>query len=687
MAGKKLMTAYYELIAATPNAEAQITSAIVPAASKAGAKGGASAGSSIGSNLIAGLKKFAAPIAAAMSVAAVKKFASDSVSQFTSMAASTSGLQRIIGGTTSQVSSLQGAMRLSGMDANAAGGSLTIFAKKLQGVQGDSKKTAAMQQLLGTSINGANGQMKPMSELLPQVADKFKNMPDGVQKTALATQLFGKSGTQMLPFLNKGSAGIAELEGKAKSLGLVLDDQSKAKFAAYKSATRNLQTSMDGLKTQVGQALIPVFTGFSNLIDNAIIPAIHGLLTWFQNPAVQNFAAQAGAALEQLGTQIGSIVATMMQKLGSLLQWVTRNKDWLSAIAAGIGTVIAAFQAWKIAQDLWSAATRIATAVQTAFNVVMDANPITIVIVALAALVAGLVYFFTQTDTGRKIWSEFIAWLKAAWTDVQNFFSNLWQSISGGVTSAWNGIGGFLSNLWKSIASNTSSTWNGIRDFFSDLWNGIKATFSNAANGARSTWDSTANWFGSVPGRIAGVFSGIGGAIAGYFWNAVSGVENAWNSAVGWMYGIPGRILNALGNVGQLLWGAGWNIITGFLNGLISAWNQVTDFIGGIAGWIRDHKGPLSYDATLLVPAGDVIMAGFGGSLRKSWKANVMPFVAGLNDDLQSMVADPTLSLDAKTQGSAGYGGNTYVTQTVNNPVAAPWPIKSADDSDHTFNS
>ncbi|MFJ4230115.1 hypothetical protein ACIPYV_21325, partial [Paenarthrobacter nicotinovorans] len=86
--------------------------------------------------------------------------------------------------------------------------------------------------------------VKPMAEILPGLADKFKSMPDGAEKTALATQLFGRSGAQMLPFLNKGSEGIGQLTDKAKQMGLVIDDVSAKSFGAAKVSAREYSMSL-----------------------------------------------------------------------------------------------------------------------------------------------------------------------------------------------------------------------------------------------------------------------------------------------------------------------------------------------------------------------------------------------------------------------------------------------------------
>jgi hypothetical protein len=588
MAGSKLATAYYELIAATPNAEAQISSAIVPAAQSAGAKAGNVAGEGLGSRLVGALKPYAGKIASALSIAGVAKFAQDSVAQFSNLSGSIASLQRITGGTTEQVSALQGAMRLSGMDASKADTSLTIFAKKLQGVSGDSQKTAQMQQLLGTSITDANGKMKPMSELLPKVADKFKNMPDGVEKTALATQLFGRSGTAMLPFLNQGSAGIAGLEAKAKELGLTLDDGSKTKWAEYKKAVRNVQLAGEGLKTQVGEALIPVFTGFSDFISNTVSPAIQSLIKWFQSPAVQEFAEQAGQSLSEFGKKLGGTVRDGIKELKSLFDWVNRNKDWIGPIVAGIGAAagalriyLGAVKAMKTAQDLWTKRTKIATAVQAAFNFVMDANPVMLVVTAIAALVAGLAYFFTQTETGKNAWSSFTHFLSTSIESIKQWFSDMRQSII-------------------------------------------------------DKWNSVCDWVAGVPGRIEGFFSGIAGWFASKFGEVKDGIVDKWNEAVDWVRGIPQRMLDALGDLGSVLLNAGRSVINGFLNGLKDGWNTASQWLSGLGDKIVQLKGPPDYDAVLLTGNGRLIMQGLARGLQGGWDQQVEPYVASLSGRIQS---------------------------------------------------
>jgi phage-related protein len=228
----------------------------------------------LGGSLVTGLKLFAAPLAALAAGLSIKHLVDDSTKAFEDMASSVKTLGRLTGGTTAQVSGLRGAMQLGGLDADAATGAITIFSKNLGNAAGDASKTADLVAKLGGSFQDAAGNVKPMSEILPGLADKFKTMPDGAEKTALAVQLFGRSGAQMVPFLNRGSEGISDLTAKAKDMGLVLDDTSMKTFVDAKVAARNYNASIQGLKVTLGGELIPVLDSVQNIFRNIITPVI-----------------------------------------------------------------------------------------------------------------------------------------------------------------------------------------------------------------------------------------------------------------------------------------------------------------------------------------------------------------------------------------------------------------------------
>lgn len=229
-------------------------------------------GGGVGEMILGGLKKFALPIAAVVTSFSVGEFIHSSIQEFENLAGSVRNIQRVTGGTVGEVSDLRGAMQLAGVDADSTSSAFRIFSKHLSDASLDADKLSQMNSRLGGSITDANGALLPMSQLLPVVADKFKDMPNGVEKTALATELFGRNGTQLIPVLNKGSAGMAELADKASQLGLVLDDQAMTIFANAKTATREYDAALQGMKVTIGESLLPVLEAFQDIYRKSLAP-------------------------------------------------------------------------------------------------------------------------------------------------------------------------------------------------------------------------------------------------------------------------------------------------------------------------------------------------------------------------------------------------------------------------------
>lgn len=180
--------------------------------------------------------------------------------------------------------------------------------------------------------------------------------------------------------------------------------------------------------------------------------------------------------------------------------------------------------------------------------------------------------------------------------------------------------------------------------------------FFACTNTGRSVWASFTSYLSSCVQGIIGFFSGLGSTIVNIFNSAANGARNAFNGVVTWFSGLPGRILSAIGNVSGLLVNAGKSIIDGFLNGLKSAWDGVTGFVGGIADWISSHKGPISYDRRLLIPHGNAIMDGFAQGIRTGFDGKVRSAIAGVNATLASTPMNATVNA---TRGAAA--GQTVV--------------------------
>lgn len=264
----------------------------------------------------------------------------------------------------------------------------------------------------------------------------------------------------------------------------------------------------------------------------------------------------------------------------------------------------------------------------------------------------GLQTFFTQVkDTG-------------AFTSLQTAA----QSVGTGLQSLWNGImavvnamtggqpaGTAFGNVLNTVATaaqtamqlaaaaqallNAVMAANPIMlviTLFAALVAGLTYFFA-CTNTGKAVWASFTSFLSSCVQGIIGFFSGLGSTIVNIFNSAANGARNAWNGVVSWFRGIPGTIGGFFSGAGTLLYNAGASIISGFLNGLKSMWSNVTGWISGIGDWIKAHKGPISYDRRLLIPAGQAIMTGFAQGLNNGFDSSVETAISRANRRLATM--------------------------------------------------
>lgn len=187
------------------------------------------------------------------------------------------------------------------------------------------------------------------------------------------------------------------------------------------------------------------------------------------------------AVLDSLKSAVVGLTTawTSYKVITGVLKGIETARNTLLAI--GNGLMLARFAqsgALTAAEATQAAATMGATGAFSTFNAVLSLNPIMLVVGAIAALVAGLIWFFTQTETGREMWSNFIEWAQNAWEGMGEFFSNLWQSITEGAINLWNGI----VDTWNHAVEIVKNVWSSISEFFTTLWADIQAVAIEAWN-------------------------------------------------------------------------------------------------------------------------------------------------------------------------------------------------------------
>jgi hypothetical protein len=211
-----------------------------------------------------------------------------------------------------QLAGLKHAAELSGASFEQLGVGAGKLAKNLTEIAGGKTDGPAAKALaaLGVSAKDSTGQLKGVDEVIIQVADKFAALEDGTAKTAIAMQLFGKSGAQLIPTLNLGSAELARLREEARRLGLVLDAETARGVEALGDEWQKVGKRMDGFHIQLVGNLLPTLQKLVKDVQDWIDSG-GGVQTWARNvgdgiKSVVDWAYTASAAFQRLRVNLGT---------------------------------------------------------------------------------------------------------------------------------------------------------------------------------------------------------------------------------------------------------------------------------------------------------------------------------------------------------------------------------------------
>lgn len=178
------------------------------------------------------------------------------------------GLSRTSGMSIAAASELAFAASQVGLSTADLTKNIGFLSRSLANLERDTDNAGNIFNRFGIDVHDANGQLLPTNDIIGVVADRFKSMPDGVQKTALAMSVFGREGRAMIPMLNQGREGLEKMGQKAKDLGLVFGNVSALK--SYIAAQRQWDATLKSLQIQIGNSVLPVLTSFSKAITNLL---------------------------------------------------------------------------------------------------------------------------------------------------------------------------------------------------------------------------------------------------------------------------------------------------------------------------------------------------------------------------------------------------------------------------------
>lgn len=391
----------------------------------------------------------------------------------------------------------------------------------------------------GVAALGANGEVRPLTDILADLADEGAGVAD-------VLRIFGlEAGPKMQALLGRGSEGLQEF----------VDDLMDSEGAAQNMADIRMEGLNGSIKqlTSAAQELI-LQIGDSGLLDVAT-KVVAKMTEWTQR-------------LQETNPQVlkwGTVIAAVAAAIGPLLIILGMTISAIGQIGAVLKFIVPLF--------------KLAAAAKMLFNAALWLSPITWIVLGIIALIAVIILIIVY-------WDEIAAATAAAWDWIVAKLSQAWEWIKATAASVWESIKQFFADLWESI-----------KGFFVSAWESIISTVDSAQQrviafvmGLVAKVLSWINRLAALPGMVAGFFQDM-------YQRAVQRGQ----SLLSFVRSIPSRITSALGNLGSLLRGAGRNVIQGLINGIRSMIGRVGSEMSNIASTIRSYlpfspakEGPLS---------------------------------------------------------------------------------------------
>lgn len=161
---------------------------------------------------------------------------------------------------------------------SAATGIKRLSANMFDASNGMGEAKEAFKEL-GIEVKNEDGTLKSSEEVMGEIADRFSQMEDGAKKTAIAMDLFGRAGAELIPLLNAGKEALEAQAEQAEALGIVWSEESAASAEEFNDSLTILGGGLEGIRNFIGSTLMPILTDF-NL--NVLSPLIDRVREWIK---------------------------------------------------------------------------------------------------------------------------------------------------------------------------------------------------------------------------------------------------------------------------------------------------------------------------------------------------------------------------------------------------------------------
>lgn len=470
-------------------------------------------------------------------------------------------LKNTAGATKEQVASVEAWITAQGKAKGVADDELRPALGALATATGD---VAKAQQLASLAMDIAAARGVPVTTAAAALSKAYSG-----QTTSL---------NRLIPGLDQATLKSGNWAAISQELASAVGGSATAAANTQAGAAKRTAIAMQEAAESLGAAFLPIMQDVTDIIQTTVVPAIQSLAEWFKSLSPETkkaivvfgvFAAAAGPLTVAIG-KVVSAVGSIATAIAPMIAKITA-----AAAAQEISTFAylknsAAMVAQKAVSLASAAATGVVTAAQWALNAALNANPIGLVIIAITALVAGIMYLWNTNEGFRegviKVWNAIKDAAVAVWNWLVEafkkwgaailavvlgpiamlalFVAKHWEQIKAAAAAAWNAIVNALKTAAQTIVNLFLNWtlpgliikhWDRIKEGASKLWSNVVSFFKNGAQGI-------INFFTS----IAKKWLTVGGDIVRGIWE---GIKNGWSTIINGLKNLASDALDAVKNM------------------------------------------------------------------------------------------------------------------------------------------
>lgn len=397
--------------------------------------------------------------------------------------------------STEEIQKFKYASNIIDVSFETLSGSMSKLTKNMASATKGSGDTYEAFKALGVSITDTNGELRSNQDVFEETITALGKMENETQRDAYAMQIFGKSAQELNPLIKGGAEQLKTLGEEAEQMGLILSQDTL-------DGANALQDSLDKLK------------------------------------------ATASGAFASIGADMAQYLIPVVEGLRDLVKWILDNKSAILTTLASISAGILAFNMVTMIQGMiqafqaWRVATEGMTVAQALLNAVMNANPVALVVTAIATLTTALVTLtLTNEDFREKV--------LGAWEMLKQGAINIWGAISKFFTvdipNAFNATVTFLQTTWQNIVEFIKAPIVTAINFLTSIITTARDWGSNLIKAIGEGIKNALSWLGEV---ISSVWDYISNAFTTHFKAIVNVgkflIEGLWNgikNAKDWLVG------------------------------------------------------------------------------------------------------------------------------------------------------